>query len=1358
MRTPLILLSRIVVLMMSLCTAAQAVDVPPALSPWQGWVLDQHPDVNCTRVALNLEQRICAWPGRLSLAVSDKSGSFSQSLMIEGAGWVGVPGDRAHWPQALTLNGRTVSALERNGLPVLWLERGDYVLRGNFEWRALPQSLTLPITTALLDLNLNGASVAAPNLDRGRLWLRAQTVAADAGAHNSVKVEVFRRIHDDIPRTVRTVLRLSVAGKARELKLGRFLLADAEPIRFDAPLPARIEDDGSLRVQARAGQWEIAMDARLQGNINTFVMSRQGDDWPAQEVWVFAAEPSLRRVQIDGAPSVDPSQLDLPAGFENLPTWLLDGKSKLVLTEQARGDASPPPNELSLDRTMWLDFEGSEKGDGATIRDRISGRLTQGWRLDAQPAVKLGRVSIDGAPRLVTQLDKGGAAGVEIRNPQVNLEALARVDDIAQLNAAGWQTGFNGVQMQLLVPPGWKLWHASGPDRVEASWVSRWNLWAIFLSLLIVAAVLRLLDWRWAIVAALTVALVYHERLGLIVLLLPLLVAIALLRVVDAASVRCWIQRIGAAFGALLVLAILAFAVDQVRRALYPQLELPYSISQQREYSLAAQEVAEPAVPAPAEADAMMERKLMTTSRPATMAVPRKRYQETDNTQTGPGQPRWQWQPVSLSWSGPVRADQPLHLYVTGNALTRLLKVMNVILIAALAAGLLRALYRTRPAAADAAPTGVSPLMLAMVAALIAASLAPTPVHAQTFPPDKLLQEFQQRLLRAPVCAPDCAAVESAFVQVADNQLSVRIRVAVAADLAVPLPAADSWQVRSILVDGLQNNTATRADGALLLPLTQGNHDIVVEGPLSSDDIALQFAQRPHIVRVQAPDWDVFGLSEDRLAANTVQLQKRQRSAQTDALLPAPAKPFARVRRDLSLGFDWTVQTTVERVAPQLGAINLSVPTLPGESIVAGGVEAKNGVVAVSLGSQQRALSWQSQLPPQAVLALSAPQTSQWVEIWRIDASERWHIDGKGLTEIRSDNEGTARIWRPWPGESLQVTARQPIAVSGATTTVETGRVQLRPGIRSSALELELLINSSIGGDYRVALAEPNVLKSVVLNGSEQAPASRDGKLTLPLVPGENRATLRWELERGADFITLTPAIVLDTVGTNIDLTLELPGDRWPLWVSGPRIGPAMLYWGVLVVIVGVAVALGALTRRFALGVPLRTWQWLLLLIGISTVNSIGSVPVLLWFAALEARRQLAQRDALPKGDMYYLMQVALVLLTVIAAVALASVIPQSLLSAPDMQVQGNGSSNYFYNWYQDRSAQQLPQALVFSVPLWCYRVAMLAWSLWLVFALLQWVKWGWAIFAEGGVWPKLAPKAPAPATESQFLSGDNNT
>ena len=40
--------------------------------------------------------------------------------------------------------------------------------------------------------------------------------------------------------------------------------------------------------------------------------------------------------------------------------------------------------------------------------------------------------------------------------------------------------------------------------------------------------------------------------------------------------------------------------------------------------------------------------------------------------------------------------------------------------------------------------------------------------------------------------------------------------------------------------------------------------------------------------------------------------------------------------------------------------------------------------------------------------------------------------------------------------------------------------------------------------------------------------------------------------------------------------TSRLPTDRWPLFVGGPRLGPAVLYWGVMLVVIGVALVLVA--------------------------------------------------------------------------------------------------------------------------------------------------------------------------------------
>jgi hypothetical protein len=81
------------------------------------------------------------------------------------------------------------------------------------------------------------------------------------------------------------------------------------------------------------------------------------------------------------------------------------------------------------------------------------------------------------------------------------------------------------------------------------------------------------------------------------------------------------------------------------------------------------------------------------------------------------------------------------------------------------------------------------------------------------------------------------------------------------------------------------------------------------------------------------------------------------------------------------------------------------------------------------------------------------------------------------------------------------------------------------------------------------------------------------------------------------------------------------------------------------------------------------------------------------------------------------------------------------------MQIAGNGSSAFALNWFQDRAGEAYPTGWVWSVSLWFYRGLMLAWALWLAFALLGWLRWGWSAFARDGVWRSvklLGARAPA--------------
>jgi len=86
----------------------------------------------------------------------------------------------------------------------------------------------------------------------------------------------------------------------------------------------------------------------------------------------------------------------------------------------------------------------------------------------------------------------------------------------------------------------------------------------------------------------------------------------------------------------------------------------------------------------------------------------------------------------------------------------------------------------------------------------------------------------------------------------------------------------------------------------------------------------------------------------------------------------------------------------------------------------------------------------------------------------------------------------------------------------------------------------------------------------------------------------------------------------------------------------------------------------------------------------------------------------------------------------------------------PDMQIAGNGSSYTFLRWFKDRTGDSLPRVWVVSVPLFCYRLAMLAWALWLALALLRWLRWAWTSLTSGGAWRALRVKrasVPPPPT-----------
>jgi hypothetical protein len=1341
-------------LLLLLAAPLPAQEVPPALRDWQGWVLHDVPQHDCPFLVgqtPNAGNRQCAWPGRLLLDAGKDGGRFSLELRVDAPSWVALPGDARNWPQQVSANGQPAAVLQRGDQPMLWLAPGDYQLRGMLPWTTRPARLRVPSAIGLVALSVDGAAVT--RIERNGEQLTLGEAAAAQRAADALSLRVYRRLADGLPSTLETRLQFDVAGSAREQSLGPVLPAGFVATALSGDLPARLENDGQLRVQLRPGQWTITLQARGAAPLAKVALKLPAAPWPRQEVWSYADDPALRNTRVEGR-ATDAAQAGVPGEWRELPAFVLDDGTGLAIEQGTRGDEGGKGDQLHLQRQLWLDFDGA----GLSVADRLSGELRHHQRLDVAAPWQLQRASQAGAPLLVSK-GPDGRSGVELREQQLDLDAGMRLPTHrGAIPSAGWQLPLESIDATLHLPHGYRLLGATGVDRSPDSWVAQWSLLDLFVLALVALLAGRLLGWPWAVPAAGYLALAQHEAAAPLWTLAVTLALALLLRALPEGRLRLAVRAGAMAVFALAVLWTLPFAATQLQYALHPQLEggnLVRVVSAgyaARDEMLAGappkvmvQMAPSPAAP-PAAADAAV-RAAAEVSRAASKATLeavsvtgaslsslQRRSDAVDNrsvTQAGAGTPHWdQGNDYRLGWSGPVTAQQSTRLVIAPAWLVRLLRVVMVGLLALLLARLVPLLLTPlRGRWRDWRSSGMAS------AALLAIALLPGGVHAQSLPGPDLLNQLRGRLTEAPKCAPTCAALAQAQLQASGDTLGVELEAHAGAVVALPLPQADdALQLLDVAVDGHADVPLGKRGDQLLLRLERGVHRVSLRYRFGATDSAsLRFALRPQRIAFGGQGWSLAGVDDGRLLGDSIALQRLRTAGDGKDLPPAQSfPPYVRLTRRLQLGVDWTVENTVERIAPQDGGFSVALPLLPGEHPLGDGVLVKDGRIHVTFNANSDEVSWTSRLDHASTLALEAPALGERAEVWEVHAAPMWHVDATGVPTSASD-EGLR--YQPLPGEKLQLAFSQPAAVAGDSLAFDGVQVGSRAGERATETTLGLRARSTRGGEHAIGLSAGAELLDASRDGEPINLAVRDGKLSLPLLPGEHGYTLRLREPHGVAARTRTPAFALHAPVANIDLALQLPQDRWVLWAWGPTTGPAVLYWSQLAVLLLAA----WLLARYA-PTPLRFRHWLLLGLGFSAFAWSAYALVVAWLILLGLRARGTPSERL--GDpAFNLMQLGLALLTVLALVVLIGAVPKGLLGLPDMHVAGNASNAWNLRWFADQSAGMLPGAGVFSVSLWVYKLAMLAWALWLAWSLIDWLRWAFEAWTRGGYWRKRKPK-----------------
>jgi hypothetical protein len=1339
---------RLVLILLSFPATAFAGDpyVPDDLKDWQQWVLHGKEYRACPFFfdsgASDRDDYLCAWPGKLELAVHAAGGEFTQSWSVSAKEqWLRLPGNVNYWPHQVTANGRGVPVVLRDNTPSVLLPPGEYRLAGSFAWDERPGNLSLPWQTGLLSLIVDGQVVARPERTNQGVFLgerRQETQARDTVASN-----VYRLVTDDVPTRLTTRLQVQVSGSVREELFGPLLPDGFVPLTLNSQLPARLEPDGQLRVQLRPGSWELEITARAAGVLDVVSMPMPESNLPDAEIWSYASNDSLRVTAPEGASPVDPLQVDVPGEWQQLPAFRVAAGESLRITERSRGIVSAE-NELDLSRTMWLAFDRSNY----RVEDEIDGTMRTGWRLDMSPPFALLTAAADDANLLITDGAEGGQTGVELRYPDLEFMAVARSEVAGQLPVTGWDARFSSVDTVLHLPPGHKLLAAPGVDTAAGSWAGEWELLDFFLLLIIAIATWRLFGPTAGVIALATLTLSFHELSAPTWLWLNLLIAIALLRVAPAGKLRQAVRVYQLSSAVLLVLVLVPFIAGQLRIAIYPQLESQSSIGASASYDGATNWDYDQNVPAAAPArlekqrmdGAAMEMRssveeIVVTGARIDRSFEYSRYAPDAIVQAGAGIPSWQWNSYRLSWSGPVDNEQTMRLIVLPRWLVSLLRFAEVLLLLLFVAVFAAEILKREIKLPGGLRLGNAVASCLAVIGLVSLSLLPDQAARAELPDAEILQALETRLLQAPECAPRCAELAAAEIAIGEHTLRMTLSISALEDVAVPLPGSDSgWRPGTILLDGSAAGQVARGPGqSLWLRLLAGRHTVVLSGAIPAvDSLEIPFPAPPRVVEASGESWLVAGIKDRRLLSGSLQLTRLQKdnAAAGAARWESSRFPaFVEVSRTLQLDLDWRVTTTVTRVAPALGALTLELPLLAGESVITDNMTVSDGKILVSMAPNQDAVSWASNLQRVSPLALHASESLAWRETWAVVASNIWHVTFDGIPEsdvVSATDNARAAVFYPRAGEELIVTTTRPEGSSGSTLAFDSVALTTQHGDRSSDTTMSLEYRSTRGMQHLVQLPRDAEITNVAIDGLEQSLRATDGELVLPILPGEHSVQVAWRSGGDVSARLVTPAVNVGAPASNISLQLELPRDRWLLGTRGPRLGPAVLYWSELAVLLLAAIILGKTNLA-----PLKTWQWLLLGLGFSTFDWPAFGWIVLWLLASGAR---ARWDGAGTWWRFNLVQVAVAGLTVIALSTIVSSLPGGLLGVPDMSVTGNQSYGNSLRWFADQGAE-LPQAAAWSVPMWVYKAFILGWALWLSFALLRWLPWVWRSFSAQGYW-----------------------
>lgn len=552
-------------------------NIPDSLKEWVPWVKDEILNIDCIRINSDAKSSECLWFGESELVIEKDKASLSLNVhILENNTSLPLPtGFGLHLSNIeISKEGKSFggfSLSQNTGLYSVTLPKGSYQIQGKIHWDKLPNQIPLPESYGPLKIRM---SLGQENLEAVR---EANSIALTSKegieVSDGMNVEVYRMLTDGSPLIMQTRLQLSVSGKSRIEEFGSFLPANSQLISLDGPLQSYLDPKGNVKIKVSQGTFTINFVSALGQPLNKIEFKEKPSEvWPKEEIWVWEGSSELRSVELKNVDSINTAQAHLPPDWQSDSAIVVSSLSTVELDQKRRGEEKPGANELTLSRSIWP----SLKGEGFSVHDTITSSFKGTFRLNALETLNVGRVSIDSNPIPITIDPDNKLKGIEIRKQSQTIDATSQIADSKEMSASGWDQDFENINVQVNIPPSWKLFYVKGASEAWGTWISTWSIFDVFILVILIIFTQQIMGTKLAVLYAAITILGRTEFMLPTVFFSYIVILIALLKLTSEKSSKYILVPmyfcISLSALAFLIQGI-TFAKLQVIQLLYPQLQ-----------------------------------------------------------------------------------------------------------------------------------------------------------------------------------------------------------------------------------------------------------------------------------------------------------------------------------------------------------------------------------------------------------------------------------------------------------------------------------------------------------------------------------------------------------------------------------------------------------------------------------------------------------------------------------------------------------------------------------------------------------------------------------------------------------------